>query len=257
MVAEFHNLEVVHDAVTVYDANTTDRPDDERIWDSTWAFKSGGADDRYHAPFEGAKWARIKARGVIVRGIERADANIWKIHSSTGQMASLRIFLAFASLNRMCREIRWFLKFVSYWVDAEHDTVTVCHITDKAPVLIQQDNHAAIAFTHNPVSMAAMKGSLIRMCCVRDMLEQNMIYPCATPSAEMVSDLNTKAVSVKDRQRLTPQLMGQEPWTSFANQDKELKPGVCKQCVGADLTFTFEAGRWQALCSNCASVTFA
>jgi len=29
--------------------------------------------------------------------------------------------------------------------------------------------------------------------------------------------------------------MGQEPWTSFANQDKELKPGVCKQCVGADL----------------------
>ena len=97
MVAEFHNPEVVHDAVTVYDANTTDRPDDERIWDSTWAFKSGGADDRYHAPFEGAKWARIKARGVIVRGIERADANIWKIHSSTGQMASLRIFLAFAA----------------------------------------------------------------------------------------------------------------------------------------------------------------
>ena len=46
MVAEFHNPEVVHDAVTVYDANTTDRPDDERIWDSTWAFKSGGADDR-------------------------------------------------------------------------------------------------------------------------------------------------------------------------------------------------------------------
>ena len=34
---------------------------------------------------------------MIVRGIDRADANIWKIHSSTGQMASFRLFLAFVA----------------------------------------------------------------------------------------------------------------------------------------------------------------
>ena len=97
MKAELHNLETVHKAITIHDEDTDERPADERIWNSTWAFKAGGPDARYLAPYDGAKWARGKARGVIVRGIDRADANIWKIHSSTGQMASFRLFLAFVA----------------------------------------------------------------------------------------------------------------------------------------------------------------
>ena len=58
----------------------------------------------------------------------------------------------------------------------------------------------AIAFTHNPASMAAMKGNLIRMSGVRDALELDLIYPCSTPTMDMVSDLNTKACSCKDRE---------------------------------------------------------
>ena len=55
-------------------------------------------------------------------------------------------------------------------IDGE-DPINVPHIVHRAPVLIQQDNRSAIAFTHNPVSMAAMKGNLIRMSGVRDALE--------------------------------------------------------------------------------------
>ena len=46
---------------------------------------------------------------------------------------------------------------------------------------------------------------------------------------DMVSDLNTKACSSKDRERLVPQLMGHTVWTSFNKEDKDVKPGVCKQ----------------------------
>ena len=620
MKAELHNLETVHNAITIYDEDTDERPASEEVWNSTWAFKAGGPDARYPAPYEGAKWARGKARGVIVRGIDRADANIWKIHSSTGQMASFRLFLAFvatlgldmelwdlqgaylnfkrpksvwmkmfpylrdlpeykgkiikctgniygslegaricergiavelvnnegfrrfaeadhscyirfdrvddpkstnpdkktgvliaiwnfadnfmpvatpgfdlltklrtsmctrlpvdleasittspeqpvieidtmgltivrsherqtielsaksylrrfsqrffdttpdkinkpstpqvpgqvlsrdacpttdaerdaikakypvnayemlgclmfavngcrpdlaqttsqimslasnmsmdahaalrhlgkyaaathdraihyyaydrpwfnlrllasadaafpgvtpnmksdrlssmvtprariggvvglahgaviwytgdlkrpfdsttaveiASLNRMVRELQWALKFMSYWI-ADSDPINIPHIVHRAPVLIQQDNRSAIAFTHNPVSMAAMKGNLIRMSGVRDALELGLIYPCSTPTMDMVSDLNTKACSCKDRERLVPQLMGHTVWTAFSKEDKDIKPGVCKQCISADLSFTFSDSemRWQGLCNSCGTVTLA
>ena len=38
-----------------------------------------------------------------------------------------------------------------------------------------------------------MKGNLIRMSGVRDALELGIIYPCSTPTMDMVSDLNTEA----------------------------------------------------------------
>ena len=144
----------------------------------------------------------------------------------------------------MVRELQWALKFMSYWVDDE-DPINIPHIVHRAPVLIQQDNRSAIAFTHNPVSMAAMKGNLIRMSGVRDALELGIIYPCSTPTMDMVSDLNTKASSCKDRERLVPQLMGHAAWTSFNREDKDVKPGVCKQCISADLAFSFSDSRAQ------------
>ena len=35
------------------------------------------------------------------------------------------------------------------------------------------------------------------------------------------------------------QLMGHLVWTALANEDKDAKPGVCEQCISADLVFTF------------------
>ena len=104
-----------------------------------------------------------------------------------------------------------------------------------------------------------MKGNLIRMSGVRDALELGIIYPCSTPTMDMVSDLNTKASSCKDRERLVPQLMGHAVWTSFNKEDKDVKPGVCKQCISADLAFSFSDSeqRWQGLCNSCGTVTLA
>ena len=51
--------------------------------------------------------------------------------------------------------------------------------------------------------MAAMKGNLIRMSGVRDALELGLIYPCSTPTMDMVSDLNTKACSALQGPRTT------------------------------------------------------
>ena len=94
---------------------------------------------------------------------------------------------------------------------------------------------------------------------VRDALELGIIYPCSTPTMDMVSDLNTKACSCKDRARLVPQLMGHQAWAAFANEDKDVKPGVCKQCISADLVFTFSDSeqRWQGLCNSCGTITLA
>ena len=63
----------------------------------------------------------------------------------------------------------------------------------------------------------------------------------------------------KDRTRLVPQLMGHEVWTAFASEDKDVKPGVCKQCISADLTFSFSDSemRWQGLCNSCGTITLA
>ena len=53
--------------------------------------------------------------------------------------------------------------------------------------------------------------------------------------------------------------MGHEVWTAFANEDKDVKPGVCKQCISADLTFSFSDSemRWQGLCNSCGTITLA
>ena len=42
-------------------------------------------------------------------------------------------------------------------------------------------------------------------------------------------------------------------------EDKDVKPGVCKQCISADLTFTFSDSemRWQGLCNSCGTITLA
>ena len=44
-----------------------------------------------------------------------------------------------------------------------------------------------------------------------------------------------------------------------ANEDKDAKPGVCKQCISADLVFTFSDSeqRWQGLCNSCGTITLA
>ena len=78
-------------------------------------------------------------------------------------------------------------------------------------------------------------------------------------ASAVVSDLNTKACSCKDRERLVPQLMGHSIWTAFSKEDKDVKPGVCKQCISADLTFTFSDSemRWQGLCNSCGTITLA
>ena len=53
--------------------------------------------------------------------------------------------------------------------------------------------------------------------------------------------------------------MGHTVWTAFSKEDKDIKPGVCKQCISADLSFTFSDSemRWQGLCNSCGTVTLA
>ena len=48
-------------------------------------------------------------------------------------------------------------------------------------------------------------------------------------------------------------------WIAFSKEDKDVKPGVCKQCISADLTFTFSDSemRWQGLCNSCGTITLA
>ena len=133
--------------------------------------------------------------------------------------------------------------------------VHVPHIVDRAPILVQQDNKSAISFAHNPVSMAAMKGSLIRMSVVRDALEQGRILPQSVDTKDMCSDHATKATCPKDRERTMPQLMGQREWVSFQNEHMQAKPGVCKHCISSDLTHSRDGDTWVAVCNLCGTVT--
>ena len=55
---------------------------------------------------------------------------------------------------------------------------------------LSSDKDARKPYLDGPISI---EHNLIRMSGVRDALELGLIYPCSTPTMDMVSDLNTKA----------------------------------------------------------------
>ena len=76
----------------------------------------------------------------------------------------------------------------------------------KKPTKLFSDNQGAIALANNPVSHSRAKHIAIKHHCVREVIQDHLIWVQYIPTAEMTADSLTKALGHEKHQKCTARM---------------------------------------------------